>query len=93
MPKAIRQPLAGESLQRLEQKIFKANLPLKIKKLEEKYHQAEIDVWFFDEHRVGLKPILKKVWSKIGSRPIATVQHRYEWLYVYGFVKRGSEAS
>ena len=72
---------------KLEQEIFKANLPLKIKKLEEKYPQAEIDVWFFDEHRVGLKPILKKVWSKIGSRPIATVQHRYEWLYVYGFVK------
>ena len=41
----------------------------------------------FDEHRVGLKPILKKVWSKIGSRPEAIVQHRYEWLYVYGFVK------
>jgi hypothetical protein len=36
---------------------------------------------------VGLKPILKKVWSLIGIRPTAIVQHRYEWLYVYGFVK------
>jgi transposase len=72
---------------KLEQEIFKANLPSKVKKLEEKYPEAKIDVWFFDEHRVGLKPILKKVWSKIGKRPIATVQHRYEWLYVYGFVK------
>ena len=72
---------------KLEQEIFKANLPLKVKKLEEKYPQAEVDVWFFDEHRVGLKPILRKVWSKIGERPIATVNHRYEWLYVYGFVK------
>ena len=72
---------------KLEQEIFKANLPLKVKILEEEYPQAEIDVWFFDEHRVGLKPILKKVWSKIGKRPIATVQHRYEWLYIYGFVK------
>lgn len=36
---------------------------------------------------MGLKPILRKVWSKIGVRPIARVQHRYEWLYVYGFVK------
>lgn len=72
---------------KLEQEIFKANLPLKVRKLEEKHPQAEVDVWFFDEHRVGLKPILRKVWSKIGERPIATVHHRYEWLYVYGFVK------
>lgn len=77
----------GESLQRLEQEIFKANLPLKVKKLEQDNPNAEIDVWFFDEHRIGLKPILKKVWSKIGSRPEAIVNHRYEWLYVYGFVK------
>ena len=72
---------------KLEQEIFKANLPLKVKKLEEQYPKAEVDVWFFDEHRVGLKPILRKVWSKIGQRPTATVHHRYQWLYVYGFVK------
>ena len=72
---------------KLEQEIFKANFPLKIKNLEAEHPKSEIDVWFFDEHRVGLKPILKKVWSKIGQRPMAIVQHRYEWLYVYGFVK------
>jgi transposase len=72
---------------KLEQEKFKTNLPLKIKELEEEYSEAEIELWFFDEHRVGLKPILRKVWSKIGERPIAVVQHRYEWLYVYGFVK------
>ncbi|MEM9543054.1 MAG: transposase [Cyanobacteria bacterium P01_E01_bin.42] len=26
------------------------------------------------------------MWAPIGERPIAEVQHRYEWLYVYGFV-------
>ena len=31
---------------KLEQEIFKANLPLKIKKLEDKYPEAEVDVWF-----------------------------------------------
>ena len=45
-----------------------------------------MDVWAFDEHRVGLKPILRKVWSPVGERPIAPVHHRYEWTYVYGFV-------
>ena len=69
------------------QQEFKENLPIKVKQLQEKYPHAEIQVWFFDEHRVGLKPILRKVWSPVGERPIAVVQHRYEWLYVYGFVE------
>jgi transposase len=71
----------------IEQEKFKKNLLLKVKKIEEHYPESEIDVWFFDEHRLGLKPILRKVWSQKGERPIATVNHRYEWLYVYGFVK------
>jgi len=40
-----------------------------------------------DEHRIGLKPILRKVWCRKGQRPVVPVQHRYEWLYVYGFVR------
>lgn len=39
-----------------------------------------------DEHRVGLKPILRKVWAKRGKRPIAVIRPRYKWLYVVGFV-------
>lgn len=50
------------------------------------YPQAQVEVWAFDEHRLGLKPIIRKVWSKRGQRPIATVDHRYQWLYLYAFV-------
>jgi hypothetical protein len=71
----------------VEQQQFIQNLPNVLHKLQQQAPQADIDLWFFDEHRVGLKPILRKVWSPIGQRPIATVSHRYEWLYVYGFVK------
>ncbi len=39
-----------------------------------------------DEHRLGLKPILRRVWCKRGSNPIAVIHPRYQWLYVYGFV-------
>ena len=77
---------AHKKADKLEQEIFKYNFPSLVKKIEEEDPEAEVDVWFFDEHRVGLKPILRKVWAKIGTRPIAIVQHRYEWLYVYGFV-------
>jgi transposase len=70
-----------------EQAQFKQNLPLLVEQLQKQHPNSEIEVWFFDEHRVGLKPILRKVWSPIGTRPTAVVQHRYEWLYVYGFVE------
>lgn len=39
-----------------------------------------------DEHRIGLKPILHKVWCFDGQRPLAPVQHRYAWRYLVGFV-------
>jgi transposase len=71
----------------VEQEKFKKDLLGKVEKIQETYRDSKIEVWFFDEHRVGLKPILRKVWAKVGERPIATVQHRYEWLYVYGFVE------
>ena len=45
-----------------------------------------MEVWSFDEHRLGLKPIIRKVWAPVGKRPIAPVHHRYEWTYLYGFV-------
>ena len=39
----------------------------------------------FDEHRLGLKPISRRIWALKGQRPVAKVQHRYEWLYLYAF--------
>jgi transposase len=70
-----------------DQEEFKQNLPLKVQEIQEKNPSATVEVWYFDEHRVGLKPIIRKVWARQGERPIATVEHRYEWLYVYGFVE------
>lgn len=54
------------------------------------YPAASVELWATDEHRVGLKPILHKVWCFDGKRPIAPVQHRYEWRYVVGFVQPAS---
>jgi transposase len=45
-----------------------------------------VELWAEDEHRIGLKPILRKVWTKRGRRPIAVIRPRYQWLYVVGFV-------
>lgn len=39
-----------------------------------------------DEHRLGLKPIVGKMWAERGKAPTVAVEHRYAWLYVYAFV-------
>lgn len=44
-------------------------------------------VWAEDEHRLGLLPVVRRVWAPRGQRPIAWVRRRYEWLYVYAFVR------
>ena len=40
-----------------------------------------------DEHRLGLKPIIRRVWSPIGERPLVKVHQRYEWTYLYAFAR------
>ena len=39
-----------------------------------------------DEHRIGLKPILRRVWAPKGATVKAPVAQRYEWMYVFAFV-------
>lgn len=46
-----------------------------------------IEVGAEDEARLGLKPILRRVWAPRGQRPLADSSHHYDWLYTYGFVE------
>lgn len=48
---------------------------------------APIQVWAEDEHRLGLLPVLRRVWAPRGQRPTAPVRRRYAWLYVYAFIR------
>jgi transposase len=54
------------------------------------FPQTMVEIWATDEHRIGLKPILAKVWAFPGQRPLAPVQHRYDWRYLVGFVHPAS---
>lgn len=58
-----------------------------VKQVCQEYPQAVVEVWTQDEHRIGLKPVLRRVWTPIGEQPIAKVHQRYEWLWLYGFVE------
>ena len=42
------------------------------------------DLWTMDEHRIGLKLIVRRIWARSGERPIIAVQQRYQWRYVHG---------
>jgi transposase len=56
-------------------------------RLKEAYPTARVELWATDEHRLGLKPILRKAWSPIGERPVVGVHKRYEWTYLYAFAR------
>jgi hypothetical protein len=51
-----------------------------------RHPDAVIETFATDEHRIGLKPIVRRVWAPRGARPLAHGHHRYEWLYVTAFV-------
>jgi transposase len=57
------------------------------------YPEASVEVWATDAHRVGLKPIVGRVWARKGQRPIVRVQHRFKWRYVLAFVHPASGRS
>jgi hypothetical protein len=54
--------------------------------VQQAHPDAQVDLWAMDEHRIGLKPILRRVWALKGSTVTARVAARYEWMYIYAFV-------
>lgn len=67
--------------------LSKKNLSDDVDALRAAYPDAKIELWATDEHRIGLLPLIRRIWAPQGKRPIAPVQQRYEWLYVCGFVR------
>src|SRR3954465_4850317 len=60
---------------------------MRVARLKETYPTAKVELWCEDEHRLGLKPITRRVWSPIGERPRVLVHQRYEWTYLYAFAR------
>jgi transposase len=61
-----------------------------VEAVQQAYPQDTVELWTTDPHRIGLKPILRRVWSPRGQRPGALVQHRDQWCDLYAFVHPGS---
>jgi hypothetical protein len=60
---------------------------MKVLRIKEPYPPAKIELWCEDENRLRLKPIVRKVWSAVGERPLVKVHQRYEWTYLCAFVR------
>ena len=61
-------------------------LPDQLAVVQHQHPQASVELWSMDEHRIGLKPILRRVWALKGATVQAPVAHRYAWMYVFAFV-------
>ncbi len=54
------------------------------------YREAAVEVWATDEHRTGLKPMLRRVWAPRGKRPVVSIHPRSRWRYLSGDVHPAS---
>ena len=61
-------------------------LPLKVQELQEKYPEFDVELWTEDEHRIGLKPIYRRIWVSWSDVPTARIKWQYKWVWLYGFV-------
>ena len=57
-----------------------------VQALRAAYPQDGVELWTVAEHRLGLKPILRRVGCRRGRRPEALVQPRAQWGYRYAVV-------
>jgi transposase len=55
--------------------------------LRKAHPKKSVELWAQDEARLGLKPITRRVWALRGQRPRSCGRTRYQWLYLYGFVR------
>ena len=65
-------------------------LRAELTRLRRRYPRAQFQLWVEDEARLGLKPIVRRVWARRGKRhrPMCSgAAAAYQWLYLYGFVR------
>ena len=66
---------------------FQKNLSERLKEIRKAHPKAEIELWAEDEARLGLKPVMRRVWAPVGERPVARFKRGYKWTYLYAFVR------
>lgn len=57
----------------VEQEEWKKKLATVVEQVQQEHAIADVEVWTEDEHRLGLKPVLRDIWVPQGEQPIANV--------------------
>jgi hypothetical protein len=87
------EPSGSQALKRPGSRIggaggFQKNPPERLKEIEKAHPGAEeVELWAEGEARLGLKPVIRRVWAPVGKRPVARFKRGYKWTYLYGFVR------
>ncbi len=89
----VPRPVHHQSATLEQQAEFKAGLAGHVAWLRSLFPNREIAIWAEDEARLGLQPIVRRVWAPVGERPSAHHCRRYQWVYTYGFVHPETGAS
>ena len=66
-----------------EQEEWQKKLASLVALVQKSHPDAEVEVWTMDEHRVGLKPIIRRMWVDEWTVPVANVNWRFKWLWLY----------
>ncbi|MBP2312943.1 IS630 family transposase [Azospirillum soli] len=77
---------------RWHRKVYKARFRRRVQALQQEAPGTPLAVWAMNEHRVGLKPVLRRVWAPRDCGPIVHGHHRFEWMSIYGFVRPSTGA-
>jgi transposase len=70
-----------------EQEAWKKKLQQQVEQVQAEHPAADVEVWSEDEHRIGLHPVMRRIWVEQGQQPVAKVNWKREWLWLYAFVQ------
>ncbi|MDT9272761.1 MAG: IS630 family transposase, partial [Limnospira sp. PMC 1234.20] len=70
-----------------EQQAWKKKLVTELEGLRRRYPDAQVQLWSEDEHRLGLKPVMRRIYVAEDCQPLAHINWKFEWLWLYGFVR------
>jgi len=66
---------------------FQKNFSCKVREiLPEGVKEADVEIWFQDEHRIGQQGSLTRIWARKGTRPRVPRQQQFISAYVFGAV-------
>ena len=57
-----------------------------VEQVQQQYPMPRLKCGLLYEHGIGLHPVNRLVWVPLGEQPIASVNWKYQWLWLVGFV-------